>query len=114
FTQGIFFFQPPTIYDEASVIPKWNTGKKDYFNGIISQYKTLESWDALSIEEAFKQSATEKNLKAGELQMIFRIMLVGNKTGPAVFLIAETIRKEETISRIENALRAFDKLAGTP
>jgi glutamyl-tRNA synthetase len=34
-------------------------------------------------------------------------MLVGGKFGPAVFQIAELIGKEETISRVENALKQF-------
>jgi len=33
-----------------------------------------------------------------------RIMLVGGKFGPPVFVIAAMIEKEETIKRIENAL----------
>jgi glutamyl-tRNA synthetase len=51
--------------------------------------------------------ATEKNIKPGELQLPFRIMLVGGKFGPPVFEIAATIGKEETIKRITNALGLF-------
>jgi len=40
--------------------------------------------------------------------MIFRIMLVGSKMGPAVFIIAETIGKDETINRIKKAATVFD------
>ncbi len=107
YTQGIFFFQPPASYDEASVKPKWDDGKKEYFNLLINKFENLENWEAVSIEEIFKLSANQKNIKAGELQMILRVMLVGSKTGPALFVIAETIGKEETIGRIENALKAF-------
>ena len=58
-------------------------------------------------ETIFKDLATEKNIKVGELQMIFRIMLVGSKMGPAVFVITESIGKDATIERIENALKVF-------
>ncbi|MEI9958795.1 MAG: hypothetical protein WDM90_21355 [Ferruginibacter sp.] len=51
--------------------------------------------------------ATEKNIKPGELQLPFRIMLVGGKFGPPVFVIAETIGKTETINRISKALEIF-------
>ena len=51
----------------------------------------------------------KSNIKIGEIQMIFRIMLVGNKMGPAVFAIAALIGKEETMRRIEKAVQTFDK-----
>jgi len=54
----------------------------------------------------FKNMATEKNIKVGGLPMILRVMLVGTKMGPGVFVIAETIGNAETVNRIEKA-RAF-------
>ena len=59
------------------------------------------------IENTFKELAIEQNIKVGELQMIFRVMLVGSKIGPGVFVIAATIGKEETIKRIEKTLNIF-------
>ena len=60
-----------------------------------------------TLEEAFKTLAIEKNIKPGELQLPFRIMLVGGKFGPPVFNIAEIVGKDETINRIKNALALF-------
>lgn len=107
FEQASFFYQSPSGYDEASVAPKWDAGKQDYFSELISRYNTSSDWDLNSIETAFKTLATEKNIKVGELQMIMRIILVGSKMGPGVFVIAETIGKAETISRVEKALARF-------
>jgi glutamyl-tRNA synthetase len=75
---------------------------------LISQFASVQIWDAASIENMFKTLAIEKNIKVGELQMIFRIMLVGSKMGPQVFSIAEIIGKEETVNRINNALKNFN------
>ena len=107
YTQGVYFFDSPSSYDEASVRPKWDEAKKEYFNILINQLNQLESWDAISIETIFKQIATEKNSKVGELQMILRVFLVGSKMGPGLFIIAETIGKTNTLQRIENALKVF-------
>ncbi len=107
YTQGVYFFNSPSSYDEASVKPKWDETKKDYFNTLIDQLKQLESWDAMSIETIFKQIATEKNSKVGELQMILRVFLVGSKMGPGLFIISEKIGKMITLQRIENALKVF-------
>ena len=107
YTQGLYFFDSPSSYDEASVMPKWDEAKKEYFNSLINQLNQLESWDAISIETIFKQIATEKNSKVGELQMMLRVFLVGSKMGPGLFIIAETIGKINTLQRIENALKVF-------
>jgi glutamyl-tRNA synthetase len=107
YTQGLYFFDSPSSYDEASVKPKWDEAKKEYFNSLIDQLNQLESWDAISIETIFKQIATEKNSKVGELQMMLRVFLVGSKMGPGLFIIAETIGKINTLQRIENALKVF-------
>ena len=107
YTQGLYFFDSPSSYDEASVKPKWDEAKKEYFNSLIDQLNQLESWDAISIETIFKQIATEKNSKLGELQMMLRVFLVGSKMGPGLFIIAETIGKINTLQRIENALKVF-------
>jgi glutamyl-tRNA synthetase len=69
----------------------------------------LTDWDLSSVESIFKQLATDKNIKPGELQLPFRIMLVGGKFGPAVFEIANLLGREETVSRIKKALSIFNQ-----
>jgi glutamyl-tRNA synthetase len=108
YTQGVFFFDSPSNFDEASVKPKWDDSKKEYFTILMNQLKQLESWEAISIETIFKEIATEKNSKVGELQMILRVFLVGSKMGPGLFIIAETIGKLNTLERIEYALKVFE------
>ena len=81
--------------------------KNDFFIDFIEKIKPNEDFSAANIELIFKELATEKNIKPGELQLPMRIMLVGAKFGPGVFDIATTIGKAETISRIEKALEIF-------
>ena len=66
------------------------------------------SIEAVELEQNFKALAEEKGIKAGELMLPFRIMLVGGKFGPHVFDIAVLLGKEETISRIQKAVEAFN------
>ena len=108
YTQGSFFFKAPVSYDEAAVKPKWDDSKREYFTLLAARLQSIENWEGTALEELFKSLAAAKNIKPGELQMILRVMLVGSKTGPAVFVIAETIGKDETIVRIENALKTFN------
>ena len=106
-THGWFFFRDPLSYEQAAIAAKWDAGKRSYFNEMLEACEKLPDWNAESIEGLFKSVAAEKNIKAGEIQMILRIMLVGSKTGPGVFLIAETIGKAATLNRINKTLNSF-------
>ena len=106
--QASFFFGVPTEYDINSVKPKWNEAKDAFFNLLIDRYAASHTWDALELENIFKALMEEKALKAGDVMLPFRIMLVGGKFGPHVFDIAAMLGKEETIGRIEKALVVFN------
>jgi glutamyl-tRNA synthetase len=107
YEQAAFFFLTPVTLDADAVKPKWNAEKRNFFVEFCNTLSGIGSWESGLIEEAFKNLAAAKNIKPGELQLPLRIMLVGGKFGPPVFVIAETIGKEETITRIENALKVF-------
>ncbi len=107
YEQAGYFFTAPTTWDEAAVKPKWSEAKNDFFTAFIEKIKTTPDFTPDAIEIIFKELATEKHIKPGELQLPMRVMLVGAKFGPGVFEIAATIGKEETISRIEKALKIF-------
>lgn len=106
--QGNFFLVSPAEYDVNAVKPKWNAAKHDFFTALIEELNATPDWQSAFIENAFKQIATIRNIKPGELQLPFRIMLVGGKFGPPVFDIAEIIGKPETIRRIQAALPFFN------
>ena len=108
--QAGFFFRPPVSFDEAAVKPKWDDSKKEYFESLINKLREENDFTIESIELLFKTLAVEKNIKVGELQMIFRVMLVGSKIGPAVFVIAEAIGKDETTNRIKKAINTFQSI----
>jgi glutamyl-tRNA synthetase len=104
YEEGRLFYQAPVKWDKAAVQPKWNSAKHDFFVDYAKQIPASSDWEALGIEANFKKLATEKNLKPGDLQLPFRIMLVGEKKGPPVFEIAGSLGKEETVKRIHALL----------
>ncbi len=107
YTQASFFFKTPEQLDTDAVKPKWNADKAAFFTAWAEKFDSLKEWSFTALEESFKALATEKNIKPGELQLPFRIMLVGGKYGPPVFEIAATIGKTETVKRINYALSQF-------
>lgn len=95
-----YFFKKPAEYDTVSMKGKWNEEKKIFFSEFSKIINELPEWSALSLENKFKELAAAIKIKPGELLMLCRIILVGSKVGPAVFNIAATLGKKETISRI--------------
>nr|MBP6314545.1 glutamate--tRNA ligase [Chitinophagaceae bacterium] len=97
--QASFFFITPKTFDTEAVLQKWTIEKQQFFLELLPLFEGIPTWDAIAIESVFKELSAAKNIKIGELQMPFRVMLVGGKYGPAVFNIAEAIGKAETIAR---------------
>ena len=108
YQQSAYFFEVPKEYDVNSVKPKWTEAKTEFFNVLIGLLKNEASIDAIAFEAQFKALMEEKALKAGDVMLPFRIMLVGGKFGPHVFDIAALLGKDETINRIELALGVFN------
>ena len=107
---SFFFFKAPQQYDTIPIVAKWNADKLNFFESFSKTLKSINDWTAASLEVLFKQLAETGGIKAGELQLPLRIALVGGKFGPPVFTIAEILGKEETISRLDDALTQFATL----
>lgn len=104
YDQASYFFKTPAQIDTAAITSKWDDSKQQFFIQLLEKINNLSKWDAGQIELCFKELAAESNLKVGDLQFIFRIMLVGAKFGPGVFVIADFIGLEETKRRIQQVL----------
>lgn len=107
YDQSYFFFISPEKYDLDAVRLKWNDQKKKFFELFTEEIIAIENWESAFIEDAFKKLAALENIKPGELQLPFRVMLVGGKFGPPVFDIAAALGKKETIERIKKAIFFF-------
>jgi glutamyl-tRNA synthetase len=108
YTQAAYFFEQPATLDVNSVKPKWNDDKIGFFKAYASKISVAESFHPAELEASFKALAEEKGIKAGDLMLPFRIMLVGGKFGPHVFDIAALLGKEVTLARIDAGLKAFN------
>ena len=103
--QASFLFRSPEVIDIAAIQPKWNEQKNQFFAELIRAYELTTDWQHDDLEKQFKEMAAAHQIKAGDLLLPFRIMLVGVKSGPGVFDIAIILGKEETINRIKHTLQ---------
>ena len=91
-------------WDLEAIKTKWTTAKAAFFRLYIDSFKNISQWNAENLETLFKGLATTQQIKTGELQLPFRIMLVGEKSGPPVFEIAAVLGEKETTRRINKLL----------
>jgi glutamyl-tRNA synthetase len=100
------FYEQGAVYFEApqQINLDWNEEQHSFYKDLFEKYTLLESWQATTIEAEFKKLAVEKNLKLKDLFKYVRLLLTGKESGPSIFALAGFIGKEETISRMKNAL----------
>ncbi len=99
--QAHFFFVTPETIDVAAIKDKWNDQKQQFFSNWAAALEALPEWNEQAIEASCNEHALQAGLKKGDVMLPLRIMLVGGKYGPGVFIIADMIGKEETIKRIK-------------
>ena len=102
-----FFFQAPTSYDAKASKKQWKEETPGLINSLIDVLTSMDDYTSKSIENVVKTWLTEKELGFGKVMPPFRLALVGAMSGPHLFDIAEMIGKEETINRLEKAIKTL-------
>ncbi len=105
-TQSHYFFQAPSVYDSAGLKRGWPDDQvNDRVEGIKSTLQEITIWRKEDIETVLKDHATEHELGIGKIIMPIRLAISGGLSGPSVFEILAHLGKEETLNRIETALK---------
>jgi glutamyl-tRNA synthetase, bacterial family len=106
YENGKFFFETPTSYDEKASKKAWNDETSSILGDLISKLEYVD-FKAEILKQSMHDIAEEKGLGMGKVMMPLRLALVGELKGPDVPDIMELLGKEETISRINNAINNF-------
>ena len=99
-----FFFQTPTTYDAKASKKNWKEGTPDLMNELIEIVATIEDFSSANTETEIKAWITAKEIGFGKVMQPLRLSLVGALKGPHLFDIIEMIGKEETMTRLKNAI----------
>jgi glutamyl-tRNA synthetase len=102
-----FFFICPSEYDSKAIKKQWKESTSEIMKDLISVLFNIEDYSSSSIESTVKEWLTKNELGFGKVMPPFRLALVGAMSGPHLFDIAEIIGKEETIQRINNAIKTL-------
>jgi glutamyl-tRNA synthetase len=105
--QGSYFFEAPVSYDEKTVKKRWKAETPEQLAAIAALFKTVETWKAEEIKEAFSAFMNEKGWGFGAIMNPLRLCLVGGNMGPDLFKICEILGREETIQRMKTAVKTI-------
>jgi glutamyl-tRNA synthetase len=100
-----FFFEAPTVFDEKASNKNWKEDTPEIMLELIAVISTIENFSSVNTETKIKEWITTKEIGFGKVMQPLRLSLVGALKGPHLFDIIEMIGKEETIKRIENAIK---------
>lgn len=106
YENGKFFFEAPTSYDEKASKKAWNDETSAILGEFSAELGTLD-FESEILKQFIHDFAEKKGLGMGKVMMPLRLALVGELKGPDVPDILELIGKEESISRINNAINNF-------
>ena len=96
-----YLFESPTVYDPKAV-KNWTSLSSSYLTKIIN---ILKNAPKLDVEAQIKNWAEQEELNLGKVMQPLRLALVGSLIGIQVFDIIKIIGKDETINRLERAIK---------
>ena len=105
--QAYFFFIAPTSYDEKVVKKRWKEESPVQLSELIDVLKSIDDFSAHNQEEIVKAWIESKGYHLGNIMNAFRLAIVGESKGPHMFDITATIGKEETIKRLDTAIKTI-------
>ena len=103
--QARFFFEAPTTYAEKDVKKRWKEDTPAILTELIALLQGMDNFESKPSEEVVIGWITEKGYHMGNVMNAFRLAVVGECKGPHMFDITELLGREETIARIEKAIK---------
>ena len=104
YTDGKFFFEAPSSYDEKAVKKAWNEQTSSLMNDFAEALQGTEIFEAENLRHIIHDFAETRGLGMGKVMMPLRLALVGELKGPDVPDILQVLGKEESVGRIKNAV----------
>ncbi len=111
FTDEALFYTKsvPLPYDEKAIAVLDQDGVET-LQALQTALSDLEDWNETTLQDACKNVAANlHDSKLGKVAMPLRAALTGTTVSPSVFKAAQIMGKEETLTRINAAIKAFRK-----
>ncbi|HUO53833.1 MAG TPA: glutamate--tRNA ligase [Rhodoblastus sp.] len=98
------FAQRPLDYDEKAR-DLLNEAGRGHLAALLPRLAELPGWTAAAAEAAVRAYVADSGAKLGQIAQPLRAALTGRATSPGIFDVLETLGREESLGRIEDAAR---------
>ncbi|MBP7856299.1 MAG: glutamate--tRNA ligase [Prevotella sp.] len=102
-----FFFIAPTEYDEKTVKKRWKADSPQQMTELAEVLRGITDFSIEGQEPIVRAWVEDKGYKLGDVMNAFRLALVGIGKGPGMFDISAFLGKEETLRRLEKAIKVL-------
>ncbi|WBX76689.1 glutamate--tRNA ligase [Tenacibaculum ovolyticum] len=99
-----FFFENPVDYDAKAAKKQWKETTGTLMTELTTVIANIEDFTIENAQTDIKGWITAKEIGFGKVMQPLRLSLVGKLAGPDLFDIMTMIGKENTITRIKNAI----------
>jgi len=103
--QSSYFFRSPVRYDNSVISKKWTLNSPEMMRELVTVLSKIKTFTPRNTELVVNKWINKNSYKKGDVMSAFRISLVGELKGPHMFDIATIIGKQETITRIQRAIK---------
>ena len=100
-----FFFEAPGEYDEKSLKKRWKEDSPKHMKELYALLKSQKDWSAEALDNLVLPWIEQQGYGLGIVMNAFRICLVGAARGPHIWAITDVLGKDETLKRVETALK---------
>jgi len=107
---GGYFFYSEFEYDPRAAKKQFKPECKDYLIYIKDKFSAVDDFIKDNLEVALNEVAEKLELKRGKLIHPIRLAVSGISEGPGLFDILETIGKDQTISRLDRAIKHIENM----
>jgi len=100
-----YFFIAPLKYNSKAIKKQWKPDTAAILKQSIDIFQEVREFNSEAVETDIKSWIANQNLSLGKVMPPLRLVLVGDMKGPHIFDVIALIGKNETISRIETAIK---------
>lgn len=99
-TEGSYFFERPTEYDEKIVRKKWTTTAVDVLETYAAKLPSIAGFNGVTAKATLAEILEEKGVGMGQVMQALRLSVTGQGMGPEITDVLEILGAEELSARI--------------
>ena len=104
-SQTFFFFEAPTEYNPKVVKKRWKADVPELLQELNSKFSKIETFNSDTIHAEVEAFIGIKEIGMGKIMNAIRLAITGDAIGPDLKLIMEILGQEESVKRIDSAIK---------